>query len=142
MEKITGEQYDAVVILQPTSPFREVSYIDDVVEKLFASDADSAVSVFAINTDYHPIKIKKIVDGYLEDYCVQEVQGTRRQDIPVAYKRSSHVYAMKRRCTIDKDSLYGDSIVATVVPDDWIIDIDEPKDWEKAEEMAKKWLAR
>lgn len=145
MERRNDERYDIAVIIQPTSPFRPPQYIDDVVEALAASSADSAVSVYQVNTDYHPTKMKVFDEqGHLVPYCscAAERQGTRRQDMTPVYKRSSHVYAMTRECLLDKQALYGDVTIATIVPDDWVIDIDEPRDWDQAEQLVKPWLER
>ena len=109
---------------------------------LFRSSADSAVTVFEIDSVYHPVKIKKIVDGYLEPYAIAEEEGTRRQDMAPAYKRSSDVYAMTRDCLMRKDSLYGDKTIGVVIPSTRFIDIDEPKDWIRAEELAVQYLKK
>lgn len=136
MEKKLGFKFDFVVILQPTSPFRIAEDIDKTIEKLIEKNADSAVSLVKIE-DNHPMKIKKLDNGRVLPYCMPEIEGTRRQDLPIAYKRSSAVYAMKRDTMIKNNSLYGKYIVGHVVPLQRSIDIDNKFDWIKAEYMLK-----
>lgn len=135
MEALRGYRYDYAVILQPTSPFRITEDIDATVEILIKSGADSAVTLVAVTNDQHPIKAKKLMDGRVMPYCIDEVEGTRRQDLPVAYRRSGAAYAMRRDLLINDKRLYGDHIVGHVVPRERSIDIDEPVDWVVAEHM-------
>lgn len=124
---------DFVVILQPTSPFRIVEDIDDTIQKLIDTKADSAVSLVEVANNEHPIKVKKIEGGIVLPYTIPEVEGTRRQDLPVAYKRSGAVYAMRRDLIMKENKLYGEHIVGHIVPRERSIDIDYPWDWIQAE---------
>ncbi|TSC74443.1 MAG: CMP-N-acetylneuraminic acid synthetase, partial [Parcubacteria group bacterium Gr01-1014_48] len=95
MEQRKGCRYDYCVILQPTSPFRIPEDIDETLRKLISSGAESAVTVVRVGSD-HPIKIKKFDGDRIIPYVIPEEEGTRRQDFPVAYRRSGAVYAMRR----------------------------------------------
>lgn len=136
-EKERGCKVDIIVVLQPTSPFRTVEDLDKTLEKLIETGADSAVSLVEISEN-HPIKIKKLEGDKVLPYSVAEVEGTRRQDLPVAYKRSGAVYAMKREVLVDQNRLYGDFITGFVVPKERSVDIDEPFDWIKTEYMLEE----
>ncbi len=137
MEKKNGFQYDCVVILQPTSPFRTFDDIDKTIKLLIDTNADSSVSLVKIDMN-HPIKIKKLKGKRVVPYCLTEKEGVRRQDLPTAYKRSGAVYAIKRDVVVKNNKLYGNYVVGHVVPQDRSIDIDSPLDWIKAEFMLKK----
>lgn len=137
MEKKLKITYDYVTILQPTSPFRSVGDIDNTLKLLIKSKADSAVSIVKVEAREHPIKIKKLVDNKIEPYCMTELDGLRRQDFPVAYKRSGAVYAMRRDTIMKKGQLYGKTIVGFEVPKDRSIDIDTQFDWFQAVCMLK-----
>ena len=136
MENLRGYTYDYAVILQPTSPFRIPEDIDATVLKLIESGADSAVTLVEVTNDQHPIKAKQLdAEGKVLPYCIPEVEGTRRQDLPKAYRRSGAAYAMRRDLLVSDKRLYGDHIVGHVVPRERSIDIDEPLDWIIAEHM-------
>lgn len=135
MEKKLALVFNYAVIFQPTSPFRTVDDIDGTLQKLIETKADSAVSVCEVEFSAHPMKIKKLVGDRVLPYCFEEPEGARRQDLPVAYRRSSAVYAMKRDLIMKANRLYGEFIVGHIVPTDRSIDIDTPLDWLKAEYM-------
>lgn len=137
MEDKLGLVFDYVAILQPTSPFRSVEDVDETIELLDKEGADSAVSLVEIE-DNHPFKIKKLEGTKVLPYCVQEIEGTRRQDLPVAYKRNGSIYAMKRDVMMVDNSLYGKTIVGHVCPKERSIDLDNMFDWMKAEYMLKE----
>lgn len=133
-ERIT---FDYAVILQPTSPFRKSEYIDETLKVLMNENTDSAVTLYELPSSFHPVRVKKIEEGRVVPYCMDEPENARRQDYPVAYKRSSDVYAMTRACLMEKGQLYGQSTAGYIVPKERVIDIDTPTDWIVAEEMAK-----
>lgn len=135
MEKKLNIVFDYTVIFQPTSPFRTVDDIDKTVQKLIDTGADSAVSITEVETKFHPMKVKKLEGDRVLSYSVEEREGMRRQDLPVAYRRSGAVYAMRRDLMMKDNRLYGDFIVGHVVPLERSIDIDVPPDWIKAEQM-------
>lgn len=137
MEEKLDITFDFVVIFQPTSPFRTKEDIDGTIGKLIESGADSAVSLVEINSEYHPIKIKKIEDGRVLPYCMEEPEGSRRQDLPKAYRRSGAVYAMRRDLLMDEKKLYGDFIVGHIVSRERFVDIDTLEDWQRAERMLE-----
>ena len=60
MEKIKNIKYDYTLLLQPTSPFRSSSDIDDSIEIIVNSPFDSLVSVVDVE-GYHPFRMKRIV---------------------------------------------------------------------------------
>lgn len=138
MEDIKGKIYDYVVILQPTSPFRKIEDIDETIKKIIHHNADSAFSMYEIEPSYHPIKIKKMEGDKVFPYALEEQEGLRRQDLPVAYKRSGAVYVTKRDLIIKEGRLFGDNLVGHLVPKDRSIDIDTEIDWLVAEYMYKK----
>ncbi len=132
-EKENNLTVDYVVILQPTSPFRIAEDIDKTIEKLIEAKADSAVSLVEVVNSEHPIKIKKLEGNKVLPYSIPEEEGIRRQDLPVAYRRSCAVYTMRRDLIMKENKLYGDHIVGHIVPRERSIDIDYPWDWVQAE---------
>jgi CMP-N,N'-diacetyllegionaminic acid synthase len=142
MEKREGVTFDYVVILQPTSPFRTVEDLDGTLQKLIDTGADSAVSISEMPSQGHPIKAKKLEGDRLLAYCIPEVEGTRRQDLPTAYRRNGIVYSMRRDTLMKDNRLYGENVVGYVTAKERAVDIDVPLDWIVAEyvleELKKK----
>ena len=137
MEKKLGVVFDYAVIFQPTSPFRMPEDIDGTIAKLIETGADSAVSLVAVDSAYHPLKMKKLEGYKVLPYCFPEPEGLRHQDFPKVYKRSSAVYAMRRDLLMKDNRLYGDNITGYVVPAERSIDIDTPFEWFRAEWMLE-----
>jgi CMP-N-acetylneuraminic acid synthetase len=136
MEAKLGRPVDYVVILQPTSPFRTADDIDQTLQLLIGSGADSGVTLVDVGND-HPVKAKKLEGHRVLPYCIPEKEGTRRQDLEPAYRRSGAVYAMRRDVIMKDQSLYGQHVVGHIVPAERSVDIDSPLDWVCAEWMLK-----
>ncbi|MDO8510152.1 MAG: acylneuraminate cytidylyltransferase family protein [bacterium] len=138
MENKLGKRYDYVVILQPTSPFRFVDDIDLTLKKLIERGADSAVTIYEVEAGHHPIKFKTLEkDDRIKPWYGIHEPSHLRQGLPLVYKRSSAVYAMRRDLIMD-GKLYGDHVVGHIVPQDRSIDIDTAIDWVKAEYMLEQ----
>lgn len=137
-EKRSGLNVEYIVLFQPTSPFRLPEDVEGTLDVLIKNRADSAVSLVEV-TENHPIKAKRIVDGFVVPFFdgYPEPAGTRRQDLPKAYKRSGAVYAMRRDIVMKKGELYGEKIGGYIVPTERSIDIDNYKDWIIAEHMIQ-----
>jgi len=137
MEKKLGTIFDIAVIFQPTSPFRTTEDIDGTIQKLIDENADSAVSLCEIESSMHPMKIKKLEEGTVLPYTIDETI-VRRQDLPPAFKRSSAVYAILRDVIMKENRLCFDGkVVGYIVPTERSVDIDTPLDWIKAEWMLE-----
>lgn len=128
--------FDWVMLLQPTSPFRSREDIVGALDLAASSDCDSVISVFRVY-DSHPARMKRIVDGCLEPFCVPEVEGTRRQDLePPAYARNGAIYLTRRDVVMEKSSIFGERALAYEMPESRSIDIDTPLDLEVARALA------
>ena len=66
-EKYYKEKYDYVVELPATAPLRDYRDIDKAINKLVKKKSDSVIAVSKV-LDKHPIRIKKISNGKLDDY--------------------------------------------------------------------------
>jgi len=136
MEKLDNREYPVVVYLEPPSPFRQPEDIDACVKLFMEHDPGSVVSVHEAN-QFHPILMKKIVDGQLKPIWKVEPEGVPRQLYePKAYMRNGAVYVIRRE-NILKEVFYGDPIIPYVMPDERSVCIDSMLDWYTAEAMAR-----
>lgn len=130
--------YDFVVELLCTNPFKTFLDIDKALEMQMNTKADSVIAVCRLE-DHHPIRIKKIVNGRIQDFCFKEVPESRRQDLkPDAYIRNGSIYSM-RRDMLAKHIRYGtqDSL-AYIMPRERTVNIDEPMDLTIAQILMEK----
>lgn len=87
------ETYDAVMVLQPTSPLRTGQDIDTAIGLLETHPgADAVISVVDVD-DHHPARMKQIENGYLIDPPFAEtIEGQPRQQLPRYYLRNGAIY--------------------------------------------------
>ncbi len=119
--------FDAVVTLQPTSPLRTSTHINESL-KLFESikDADSLVSVVKVPHNMVPQSIMSIENGEL----VNHIDSTllRRQDKPLFYARNGaaiYITTVKQLA----HSVFGGKIIPYEMSKNDSFDIDDNEDW-------------
>jgi len=129
--------YDAVVLLQPTSPLRRGAHIDAAIALLESSGADSVVSVVEVPHQYSPVSVLRLVDGRLQPYQ-DGPKATRRQDKPRFYARNGPAVIAVRAHVLAAGSLYGDDSRPLVMPMRDSHDIDSPDDLEFVELLLSR----
>jgi CMP-N-acetylneuraminic acid synthetase len=129
-----SQEYDAIMILQPTSPFRTCEDINNSIE-LFENDpqADSLVSVMEIPHNMSPCSAMELSNGYLFNYQKNSDIILKRQDKPKCYARNGAIYISKSNLVLQKQSIIGKDCLAYIMPKERSLDIDEPYDWKLAE---------
>jgi CMP-N-acetylneuraminic acid synthetase len=135
-EKQEGVRYDYVIEMMCTNPMKTVEDIDACIEKLVKTGADSVIAVHRLE-DHHPIRIKKIVDDRIVDFCLPEKPETRRQDLkPHAYIRSGSIYALKRDHLMVEGRRYG-SVESRpyILPEERAVNVDTELDFLIAEHL-------
>lgn len=143
MEELRNFKYDYVVEIMATNPFKNAADIRACLEILISSQADSVIAVHRLE-DHHPSRIKKIVEGRIVDFCVEETPESRRQDLaPAAFIRSGSIYALRRDHLIIDQRRYGSkNSLAYVLPPERVINIDSELDWIIAEAMASGIMSK
>ena len=128
-------EFDAVMVLQPTSPFRTVADIDACLLLLNNSDADSVISVVDVG-GHHPARMKFLKDGILVDPPFgEQIENQSRQDLTPMYIRNGAIY-LTRTHVIQAGTFKGRVCLAHVMPPERSINIDEPLDLAIAEAMV------
>ena len=133
-----GREFDAVCLLQPTTPFRTASDIDGAVARFIQGGYDSLLSVREVPHQFHPDWV------YLSsnDETLSLATGTstpkpQRQLLKKAYYRDGAIY-ITRISTLQNNSLYGDRIGYVVNESQRYVNIDDWDDWQKAERILKQ----
>ncbi|NQU31747.1 MAG: acylneuraminate cytidylyltransferase family protein [Bacteroidetes bacterium] len=139
VEKEEGIKYDFIIELMCTNPLKTVDDIDDCIDKLINTKADSVIAVHKLE-DHHPIRIKKIVDDRIVDFCLLEIPETRRQDLkPDAYIRSGSIYATKRDELILHNRRYGTKESRPhILPPERAVNVDTEIDFLVAEKLMEE----
>ena len=84
-----GLFYDYILLLQPTSPFREKNHLEDI---LMANneECDMIVSVKEADSNPYYVSLEENKEGYLKK--LMEGKFTRRQDCPKVYEYNGSMY--------------------------------------------------
>ncbi len=129
----------AVMLLQPTSPFRNASDIRTAAS-LASSALDSEhLNVVAVKRCTHDPRWSFRVDGLntLQPLFVTD-RSPRRQDAGEMYQPNGAIYVSSTSRLLSGGSWYDDPVKAYVMPEDRSIDIDSPWDLEVARLIAAR----
>jgi CMP-N,N'-diacetyllegionaminic acid synthase len=96
-----GKEFDKIVLLQPTSPFRKPEHVLGALDE-YTPEVDMVVSVKVTDVNPYYVLAEENNDGYLEKS--KKGNFVRRQDCPIVYQYNGAVYV------INTDSLYKKSV--------------------------------
>lgn len=132
----SGEIYDAICLLQPTTPQRTAAHIDQAIKKFTASTADTLLSVCRVPEHFHPnwVYLSKD-DNELIRACPNNVMATRRQELPPAYIRNGAIYIVRWNTLVSNQTLYGSKLISYEMPNSDSLNIDTMQDWEIAKKI-------
>jgi len=131
IEESTGQKYDFIITIQPTSPLLKVETLDESIEKLYNKSNDTIISV---TDDRH------LSWGWSEEdnsYYPLYEKRVNRQYLPKAYKETGGIFATKREF-LKENSRLGNNINLIELSKHESIDIDNYEDWWVAEKIFKK----
>lgn len=102
-----GESFDYVVLVEPTSPLRRSSDINNVVQRLHdGREIFDSILTLAPVTD-HPSTAKCVnEDGLVEPFCPQRSSNARRQDLAPAFFPFVIAHAVKVPVFLEEKSVY------------------------------------
>lgn len=141
LRDLEGWNADIVVLLQPTSPLRRARHIDEALESLEATGADTVVSVVAVPHRYSPYAIVREDNGWLRDFWEGALpfDRFRRQDTPVLYARNGPaVLGARTNVLFDRQSFYGERVLPYVMREEDSVDIDSWFDLRLAEWLLSR----
>ena len=142
VEAREGREYDAAVMLYGNIPLRPDGLIDEALEKLELTGADSVQSVGSAGKN-HPWWMKAL-GGDDGDTLIpyHENKVYRRQDLPPLYGLNGAVTAMRRACLFnviegEPHAFLGEDRRGIVTPAGSVVDIDTAADLYYAEAMLR-----
>ena len=119
--------FEAVTIVQPTSPLVTSEDIDRTVNLLGRTGADTAVSIAELNQIAHPVKLKVLRGDRLLPYLEEERGCVAAEELPAVYSRNGAVYATRRH-VIDTGQIIGEDCRGYLMPPERSVDINEEID--------------
>ena len=125
---------DIIIILQPTSPLRNVKDIDSAIEKFLKTKCDSIVSLCEISHyRYWMFLIKR--DKLIPFVKSKSKSNLNKQKI---FQLNGAIYIMNRDTIMNQDKIRGKITRGYIMPPERSIDIDSEVDFKLAEFLIRK----
>jgi CMP-N,N'-diacetyllegionaminic acid synthase len=141
-EQNDGRRYDAIVMLQPTSPLRTPAHVDATVRKLIEGGWDAVWTVSPTDMKYHPLKQLTVAeDGAMNYFDPDGARIIARQQLTPVYHRNGAAYAFTRQCLLEQRTIRG-TRTGVVVIDEPMVSIDTLEDFVRVEAALRERGAR
>ncbi|WP_304063972.1 cytidylyltransferase domain-containing protein [Pedobacter glucosidilyticus] len=118
--------FDAVLLLQPTSPFRQIEDFTKLIAK-FDERCDMVVSVKEAKENPYFTLFEENTEGFLTKS--KEGHFKRRQDCPKVYAYNGAMYLIRVKALHEKGISNFNHIKKILMPVERSIDIDTEADW-------------
>lgn len=137
-----GERFEAVVLLQPTCPFRSGLDIRRAVSRFEDGRKAGARCLISVcdATGSHPRTMYKAAEGELLQPFLDVSGPMRRQDFQQVWIRNGAIYIADRDLIMRDNLVYDDNPAFYEMPRDRSVNIDEPLDLTIANMMARAGL--
>lgn len=133
----TGEYYDVVVLLEPTSPLRDSVDIEAALDLMIGHDAGAVVSVCRAESIHPAFMYRRDANGRLQPFLERQPTGLRRQEIEPLYFLEGTVYTSRIDVLRARRSFYHEDTVGYEVPRWKSLEIDELDDFLMVEALLK-----
>jgi len=136
--KTLQEQYDAVILLQPTSPLRTSKDIDSAIEMFYNKQATSVIGVCEM--EHSPLWANTLdesmsMEGFLDD----KYNNARSQDLPTYYRINGAFYMSKSESVLENETFFvKKNIYAYLMSQEDSVDIDTKLDFIVAQAILKE----
>ena len=129
-QKKFQKKYSYILLLQPTTPIRSLDDIKNAIKLINNKKKkyDSVVSIKNVDGN-HPLRMKKIKNGYLKNYIDQKKENMiPRQKLPKVYIRSGSFYLIKKNQFLKYNSLVGNKTGYIILKNIYSLNIDTIED--------------
>ncbi|MDA9210906.1 acylneuraminate cytidylyltransferase family protein [Methylophilaceae bacterium] len=129
---------DLILSIPPTSPLRDFSDLDKIIDEYQKGNADIVISVTESNRSPFFNIVREGVEGYINLFASVKEEISRRQDCPKTYDITTIGYAAKPSFILNNKSIFEGRVRQVIFPKERSIDIDTLLDFEIAEYISKK----
>ncbi len=132
-----NKEFDYIVLLEPTSPLRDFSDIDNAVERLIYSDASSIVGI-SKTEDQNPVfLVNKDKDDFISGYVSKDMPSLRRQDVKDIYFFDGSIYISELKSLLDRETFYHNNTIGFEMPKYKSLEVDDIYDFIMVEAIMK-----
>jgi CMP-N-acetylneuraminic acid synthetase len=123
-----------IVYLQPTSPLRTASHIDEALEKMVAQKAHTLTSVTELKIS--PFKSFSL-DSHsrLQSLFDEKLSNARRQDLPIVYIPNGAIYVFRVSDFIERGGFPSNGSLPFIMNDKDSVDVDTEEDIHRLEQI-------
>ncbi len=138
LEKLQ-ENYDLLILLQPTSPIRETEDLEKVI-KMFEEDSSlhTVISVVELE-DTHPARMYNLGSNNKMIPLNPTDERKRRQELTPVYLRNGAIYATRVKTFLETGKLINEPKKAYVMPESKWANVDTERDLLITELLIKEW---
>jgi len=129
-------EFDAVLLLQPTSPLRTTEDIDGCVGLALARQLPSVVSVS--EPEKHPYWMYRLGTDQRLQALMDVPPASCRQELPPVYVLNGALYFARTNWLRQHRTFVTAETVAYIMPQERSVDLDSPLDWKLAELLLKE----
>ncbi|MFN8396530.1 MAG: acylneuraminate cytidylyltransferase family protein [Bacteroidia bacterium] len=127
-----------LVVLQPTTPFRQVEVVDQAIRDVIDQGADALVAVSKAKMG--PEWLLEIRDGYLQMPDSNSLTRTRTQDQSPHFQINGALYLFRPDTVIQAERYaWGPRTLPLILEKPWDIDIDDLTDFRIANAIAHEF---
>ncbi|HIP93107.1 MAG TPA: acylneuraminate cytidylyltransferase family protein [Desulfurobacteriaceae bacterium] len=132
-----GKFYDIIILLQPTSPLREIEDINRALELFFSNK--SALSLVSVKENEHPpFWSMKLEDDFLKPLFKKEFLFKRKQELPKTFLPNGAIYIAEVETLKKYKTFFTPKTIAYIMSHEKSIDIDTDFDFYFAEFILQK----
>ena len=130
-----AQPFQAVVVIQCTSPFTAPEDVAGTVALLERTGAEAAFSVVRLDAAQHPLKLKRLEGDRLLPY-LEDDRLTPSHELPPLWVRNGSVFAFRR--DVVERGLEAEDVRGFEMPAERSLDIDTPRDLAFAEFLLEQ----
>ncbi|WP_305862899.1 acylneuraminate cytidylyltransferase family protein [Helicobacter cholecystus] len=136
------QTFDYIVLLEPTSPLREVEDIDNAIEILFSNQEASSIVGVCKSESQNPAFLIRLQphSQLIEGYINKDFTPIRRQDIEDFYFFEGTIYVSEINALLKNQNFYHKNAMGYIVPKWKSLDVDDEDDFLMVETMMKKYI--
>lgn len=132
IEKNNLKDYSAVVLLQPTSPYRKETILDSAIRKYFETET-SLITV--VESKEQPIFLRTIKNEKLEK-IVNDTSDIRSQEFKKIYRIVGSIY-INNINKINPKTVLNENEVPFIIDEEYFVDIDTYEDFKNIKEKLE-----
>ena len=131
------KEFDYIVLLEPTSPLREIEDIDNSIKKLINSNAQSIVGISKTESQNPSFLVLKNAESYISGYEHPNIEVVRRQNIKSVFFLEGSIYISKTSILLNRKTFYHEKTLGYEIHKFKSFEIDDIYDFVIIEALMK-----